>query len=79
VGQGPLPTHGCRCALLGLSLVLAGILRFCGDMQGNELPTQAVAVETAQKLLHQVQLHLHRLSLSCIRANGGSITVVANY
>jgi hypothetical protein len=61
--------------------VLAGILRFCGDMQGNELPTQAVAVETAQKLLHQVRLlvHLHRLSLSCVRATGGSITVVANY
>jgi hypothetical protein len=34
--------------------LLAGILRFCGDVPSGELPTPAVAVETAQKLLHQV-------------------------
>lgn len=32
----------------------AGILRFCGDVPSGEMPSQAVAVETAQKLLHQV-------------------------
>lgn len=35
--------------------VFAGILRFCGDVPSGELPSQAVAVETAQKLLHQVR------------------------
>lgn len=35
--------------------VFAGILRFCGDVPNGELPPHALAVETAQKLLHQVR------------------------
>jgi len=44
--------------------VFAGILRFCGDVPSGELPSQAVAVETAQKLLHQVRHNEDRFCLT---------------
>jgi hypothetical protein len=47
------PPGASTCVFIFVAL-LAGILRFCGDVPSGELPTPAVAVETAQKLLHQV-------------------------
>lgn len=46
--------RGCSVCVSIFVALLAGILRFCGDVPSGELPTPAVAVETAQKLLHQV-------------------------
>eukprot|EP00878_Enallax_costatus_P025215 GHUV01026958.1.p4 GENE.GHUV01026958.1~~GHUV01026958.1.p4 ORF type:complete len:105 (-),score=24.42 GHUV01026958.1:198-512(-) len=34
--------------------MFAGILRYCGDAPGSDSINQAQAIETAQKLLHQV-------------------------
>jgi hypothetical protein len=35
--------------------MFVGILRYCGDAPGSEQISQAQAIETAQKLLHQVR------------------------
>jgi hypothetical protein len=38
--------------------MFVGILRYCGDAPGSEQISQAQAIETAQKLLHQVRIRV---------------------
>lgn len=55
--QEPIPTSLLRLApehAARAVKMFAGILRYCGDAPGSEILSQAQAIETAQKLLHQV-------------------------
>lgn len=55
--QEPIPTSLLRLApehAARAVKMFAGILRYCGDAPGSEGINQSQAIETAQKLLHQV-------------------------
>jgi hypothetical protein len=59
LSQEPVPTSLLRLApehAARAVKMFVGILRYCGDAPGSEQISQAQAIETAQKLLHQVRI-----------------------
>jgi hypothetical protein len=59
--QEPVPTSLLRLApehAARAVKMFVGILRYCGDAPGSEQISQAQAIETAQKLLHQVRIRV---------------------
>lgn len=67
--QEPVPTSLLRLApehAARAVKMFAGILRYCGDAPGSEQISQSQAIETAQKLLHQVRQWHSAGSSGCV-------------